>query len=247
MSRPIIAAFALLALVGAPAAQAQQLVLRLGDIAGSSTNKDHKGRIPITASALGLVAPVRGVRQAPPLLELSRRSDAATPMLAQAAATGENLGKATLEWIGKIEGSTASKTLYSISLTEVTVTRWGQNVSSDGPWEDFALGFRLLTMQVPIVKPENEPPASSSTTVEPSTAVALTDVMGRGEWAPGGAFKLYWPGLTGHVYQILSSPTVNGDFTLLREISTPSTGEASVELPGANPTHFFRILQVEGP
>ncbi len=247
MFRPIIAAFAFLTFVDTPSIQAHQLFLRLGDMGGSSTNTDHRGWIPITGSALGLVAPVRGVPQPSPVLQLTRPSDAATPKLAVATATGANLGTATLEWIGRVDGSTAPKTLYSISLTEVTITEWGQSTDSKGPQEVLSLGFRLLRMQVPIVKPENEPPASSSTTVEPATAVALTDVMGRGEWAPGGAFKLYWPGLTGYVYQILSSPSVDGDFTLLHEISTPATGEASVELPSANPTHFFRILQVEKP
>jgi type VI protein secretion system component Hcp len=247
MFRLIIATFVFLTFVGASSIQAQKLLLRLGDTGGSSTNTDHKGWIPITGSSLGLVAPVRGVRQPSPLLHLSRPSDAATPKLAVATATGTNLGTATLEWIGRAEGSTAPKTLYSISLTEVTITNWEQSTDSKGPQEVLSLAFRLLRMQVPIVKPENEPPASSSTTVEPATAVALTDVMGRGEWAPGGTFKLYWPGLTGHVYQILSSPTVDGDFSLLQEISTPATGEASVELPRANPTHFFRILQVEKP
>lgn len=247
MFRPIIAAFAFLTLVGAPSVQAQQLFLRLGDMVGSSTNTDHKGWISVTGSTLELVAPVRGIRQAPPVLQVVRSSDAATPMLAKAAATGGNLGMATLEWVGRVQGSTAPKTLYSISLTEVTITQWEQSADSNGLQEVLSLEFRLLRMEVPIVKPENEPPASSSTTVEPATAVALTDVMGRGEWAPGGFFKLYWPGLTGHAYQILSSPTVNGDFTLLQEISTPATGEASLELPGANPAHFFRILQVEKP
>jgi hypothetical protein len=80
-----------------------------------------------------------------------------------ATATGTNLGTATLEWIGRAEGSTAPKTLYSISLTEVPITNWEQSTDSKGPQEVLSLAFRLLRMQVPIVKPENEPPASSST------------------------------------------------------------------------------------
>jgi type VI secretion system Hcp family effector len=247
MSRPIIAAFALLALVGAPSIQAQQLVLRLGDIQGSSKIRGHEGWIPLNSSALKLKAPKRGTIQTPLPLELTRRSDSVSPALAEAAATGKKLGEAKVEWVGTAPGTTNQATLYTITLKEAVLESWSQSVSSDGAQENLSLRFRLLSVTIPVAKSDSLPATSSSTTLEPATAVALTDVMGRGEWVPGGAFKLYWPGLTGHVYQILSSPTLNGDFSLLREVSTPATGEASVELPGANPTHFFRILQVEGP
>lgn len=247
MPRKLIAACAVLAVVGAQCSHAQEILLKLGDIQGSSRMRDHEGWIPLTSSTLRFTAPKRGGGLTPPSLNLTRLIDAASPALAQAAARGKGLGEARIEWIATAPGTTNRVPLYTIALKEAVLESWSQSVSSDGAQENLSLRFRLISVTIPVAQSAGVPATSSSTTLEPAAAVALTDVVALGEWAPGGTFKVRWPATAGRAYQILSSPSLIGDFTLLREVSAPSTGEASVELPGANPTHFFRILQVEGP
>ncbi len=247
MPRNLISACAVLAIVGAQSAFGQELVLKLGDLKGSSRLKDHEEWIPLGSSSLVLLPQRRGDSTQSHSLALSRRSDALTPILAQAAATGMKLGAATIEWIATTSQITTPTVLYSVSVTEAEVDSWSQTAAATGAYEELSLRFRLLTVKVPIIKSAGAPATSSSTTIEPRAAVALTDVTARGEWAPGSPFRIRWPATAGYSYQVLSSTNVTGDFTQLSEVTVPASGEAFVELPGANPTQFFRILQIEKP
>ncbi len=224
---------------------AQKLLLKLSNYSGTSTIEDHQEWIQLTSTSFGVTPPARGGSSSPEF-SVVRRSDASSPKIAQATATGDSLGTATVHWV-ILPSQAKPVVLYSVSLTNVVATSWHQTADPEGLVEHLTLKFGKLTIEVPILNAGGIPTGASSATIQPGVAALAPQLVARGEWTLPGNYRLWWPATAGQTYRILSSPTLAGTYSLVRQVSPAETGEVSVDIASPTPQQFFRILQVDAP
>lgn len=164
-----------------------------------------------------------------------------SPLLMFLLATGESPGKTEFEWIGKTptgEPGLLYRAEYSgVQLRSVSVSGDGEGAS-----EEVTFQYRTLTFVVPLFKEGTPDPGAASVTVDPGAAVLLSGVLVKGERAADGNVTLKWAAEAGRKYRILSGQSVDGDFSVVQEVTAAATSELGLTLPPTGDGQFFRVL-----
>ncbi len=128
--------------------------LKLGKIPGQSTDSKHEAWIDIDSLTQDIHRPMEAGKRGASVgnqaaefgdIQIAKRLDKSSPLLAEAVADGVNFDNVTIEFVTKV-GAKQTETYYQIELEDVRISNHSVHVSSDGipPSENISLNFRTI-------------------------------------------------------------------------------------------------------
>jgi type VI secretion system Hcp family effector len=262
--------FLALALFG-PSAVAQQqqieIFLKVDDVKGNATNSAHKDQIVVTGFSVGttnISGSAGGLSVKSPLhLVVQKNIDKASPILAQAAATGKAFSRLELFVLTISKGDFA--TSYTIILEDVRVVAaessvvFDRNTGSSHWTETVAFHYSKITWAFGSIKAGYDFTGNKANLVPKSGASSedggVVDAQMTSALVPAatgavavsysrtdaGHVTLSFGAEVGKIYRILGSQNVEGPYELLAIYPAAETGPVVLPLAATTPTQFFRI------
>lgn len=216
--------------------------LFLPGLPGESSDASHQNWIVAQSFEFG-VEKSAGAND-PEFTDLSivKPVDTASPLLAQQCALGTYIPSANLQVV-----NAADSLVYQIKLDNVYVT----SVNTAGETGDAALAesatlsFSKITWTYTQYDNTGANPTNTSTSWDQlfgKTPIILT--VSGAQNVGSGTMDITWTVRSGATYKIWGSPQVNGNYALIRTITTTNLGPMTVTVPTAGNTFFFRIQEV---
>ena len=215
--------------------------LLLPGLPGESSDASHRNWIVAQSFEFGVEKFGAG---GPDFSDLSivKSVDTSSPLLAQQCALGTYIPNASLQVVSN------TNLVYQIRLDNVYV----RSVNTSGatgdatPAESATLRFSKITWTYTQYDNTGENPTNTSASWDQlfgKTPIILT--VSGAQNVGSGTMDITWAVRSGATYNILGSPQVNGNYTLIRTITTTNLGPMTVTMPTAGNTFFFRIQEVQ--
>jgi len=180
--------------------------------------------------------------------EIRKALDRTSPLLLQKCGLGQRLSRVTLAYIL----TEPQATQYRFTLTNVLVSSFGQNGSTNASGEQELIQFTFDKIELAWfdLAPNggtaggwtswlNQPTGESGLKPRLPFLVTLTGARG------GPGVQVSWPGEGGHRYQILTRTTLAGAWTRLTEATAAADGPMSQVLPNDVPSLFLRVEEID--
>jgi type VI secretion system secreted protein Hcp len=216
--------------------------LFLPGLPGESSDASHQNWIVAQSFQFGMEKSASA--NDPDFADLSiiKPVDTASPLLAQQCAVGSYIPSANLQVV-----NAADSLVYQIKLDNVYVTSVNTASETGGAAlaESTTLRFGKITWTYTQYDNTGANPTNTSTSWDQlfgKTPIILT--VNGAQNVGSGTMNITWTVRSGATYKILGSPQVNGNYTLIRTITTTNLGPMTVTMPTAGNTFFFRIQEV---
>ena len=180
--------------------------------------------------------------------EIRKALDRTSPVLLQKCSLGQPLSRVTLAYIL----TEPQATQYRFTLTNVLVSSFGQNGStnSSGEQEVIQFTFDKLEMAWFDLAPNggtaggltawlNQTTGEVGLKERPPFLVTLTRPRG------GPGVQANWPAEAGHRYQVLTRTSLTGPWTRLAETTAAADGPMSQVLPNDLPSLYLRVEEID--
>ena len=216
--------------------------LSLPGLPGTSSNFDHPDWTSVLNFHFGVSHPPGSSDPAFTSLSLDKYVDANSPLLAQLCASNGYLPRATLQVIRAVTLQAYQIKLDNVWVTSLTATN---DPASGDILEMVGLRFGKITWTY------TQYEANGINSTDITTAYDL--LFGKvpmlltvtGVQNPGsGTMDVTWNARSGAIYNLLGSPQVDGNFTLIGTLTATNLGPATVTLPAMGDMYFYRLQEV---
>ena len=236
------------------------LFLELPGIPGESTEVNHRNWISLHSIFFGISRTVATNSSTGSALAtgeelvLVKPIDQASPKLALAAASGQTLETARVQWIRRT-GNNAPLVQFEAVFRDVQVRSDVVSGSDTEVTERLQFSYTRMTWSAPVLNARGDATGRievdwnfaanvgslNSVTTPPPVNVPVTAT---GERSATGAVTLRWPATAGQSFRIFGSPRLDGTYTAVQDLHASTTGDLRLELNGTDAMKFFQVVRV---
>ena len=241
---------------------AQGIFLQAGtNFPGTSLDPDHKEWIDVVSVSHGIRRVARqagnGTRAYPNVVELVKRTDAASPLLLQSGTGGMALPVVVLEFVGPNPDPVRRTRFHRIALSNVVVVdvrtdiavRGNANETLEKVRLEYTSGAWTYTEVDATGEPLRDRTMAWNFLREEGgfSSERLQEFRVSGSFQPGGRLGVRWQAESGRRYQILRplSWIDSAQFQVVAEIAEGAAGERIFEVPASQELDLFLVREVE--
>jgi len=239
------------------------LFLELPGIPGESTEVNHRNWISLQSLSFGIsrtgptnssAGSARAIGQD---LGLAKRIDLASPKLALAAASGQPLATARIQWVRQAANN-VPLVQFDAVFRDVRIRSDAVSGSATELTEQLQFSYGRMTWSTPVLDArgdstgrievdwnfETNAGSLNSVTTPPNPPPVNVPVTATGERSATGAITLRWPATAGQSFRIFGSPRLDGTYTAIQDLRASTAGTLTLELNGPEAMRFFQVVRL---
>jgi type VI secretion system secreted protein Hcp len=239
------------------------LFLELPGIPGESTEVNHRNWISLQSLSFGISRTVAtnsstgSARATGQDLGLAKRIDLASPKLALAAASGQPLATARIQWVRQTANNVPLVQFEAV-FRDVRIGSDAVSGSDTELTEQLQFSYSRMTWSTPVLDARGDSTGRievdwnfqtnagslNSVTNPPNPPPATVPVTATGERSATGAITLRWPATAGQSFRIFGSPRLDGTYTAIQDLRASTAGTLTLELNGPEAMRFFQVVRL---